>query len=78
MAVFATRQGAEDFVAGDPFVRSGVVRRYEIREWNDILGWHTAPPNCGPGYSATGANSVASAASSRLLTAREPCRAMSW
>jgi hypothetical protein len=37
MAVFATREGAEDFVADDPFVREGVVRRWEIREWNEAL-----------------------------------------
>lgn len=37
MAVFPTREAAEAFVAGDPFVLHGVVRRYELREWNDIL-----------------------------------------
>jgi uncharacterized protein YciI len=37
MAVFPTRETAEAFVAGDPFVAHGVVRRYEIREWNEIL-----------------------------------------
>jgi len=37
MAVFASREGAESFVAGDPFVREGVVARYEIREWNEVL-----------------------------------------
>lgn len=35
MAIFATRQGAEDFVAGDPFVLNGVVRSWEIRQWNE-------------------------------------------
>ena len=35
MAIFATRQGAEDFVAGDPFVLGGVVRSWEIRQWNE-------------------------------------------
>jgi uncharacterized protein YciI len=28
---------AESFVDGDPFVLNGVVRRWEIREWNEIL-----------------------------------------
>jgi uncharacterized protein YciI len=37
MAIFPTRQAAEDFVATDPFVIEGVVRRYEIREWNESL-----------------------------------------
>jgi uncharacterized protein len=35
MAVFTTREAAEEFVAGDPFVLSGVVRGWEIREWDD-------------------------------------------
>jgi uncharacterized protein YciI len=38
MAIFKTREGAEEFVAGDPFVLNGVVRGYEIRGWNEIFG----------------------------------------
>lgn len=37
MAIFATREGAEEFIAGDPFVNEGVVRRWEIREWGEAL-----------------------------------------
>ena len=37
MSVFPTRAAAEEFVAGDPFVLNGVVKSYEIREWNEIL-----------------------------------------
>ena len=37
MAIFTTRQAAEEFVAGDPFVLNGVVARWEIREWNEAL-----------------------------------------
>ncbi len=37
MAVFKTREAAEEFVAGDPFVLEGVVRSWQIREWNEIL-----------------------------------------
>ena len=37
MAIFPTRAAAESFVDGDPFVLNGVVRRSEIREWNEIL-----------------------------------------
>jgi uncharacterized protein len=37
MAIFITREGAEEFVAGDPFVLNGVVRAWEIREWNEAL-----------------------------------------
>jgi uncharacterized protein len=37
MSIFATREAAEEFVAGDPFVLNGVARAYEIREWNEVL-----------------------------------------
>jgi uncharacterized protein YciI len=37
MAVFRTREGAEEFVADDPFVTSGVVARWYFREWNEVL-----------------------------------------
>lgn len=33
MAIFATREGAEEFVAGDPFVLHGVVARWAIKAW---------------------------------------------
>jgi hypothetical protein len=38
MAVFTTREAAEEFAAGDPFVRNGVVTGYEIRGWNAVGG----------------------------------------
>lgn len=37
MSVFTTREAAEEFVAGDPFVRNGVVRDWTIRPWNEVL-----------------------------------------
>ena len=37
MAVFRTRESAEAFVAGDPFVLHQVVKAYEVREWNEQL-----------------------------------------
>ncbi len=37
MAIFTTREAAEEFVAGDPFVQNGVVRSFEIREWHEVL-----------------------------------------
>jgi uncharacterized protein YciI len=37
MGIFATREAAEAFVAGDPFMHHGVVRRYALREWQEIL-----------------------------------------
>ena len=37
MGVFTTREAAEEFVAGDPFVRNDVLREWTIREWNEAL-----------------------------------------
>jgi uncharacterized protein len=37
MSIFTTREAAEAFVEGDPFVLYGVVRGWEIREWNEVL-----------------------------------------
>jgi uncharacterized protein YciI len=37
MAVFSSREAAEAFVKDDPFVVNGVVRGWEIREWNEIF-----------------------------------------
>lgn len=37
MAVFTTREAAEDFVKGDPFVLHGVVRGWQIKEWNEAI-----------------------------------------
>lgn len=37
MGIFTTRDAAEAFAEGDPFVTEGVVARYEVRDWNDIL-----------------------------------------
>ena len=37
MAVFTTREAAEAFVHGDPFVLNGVVRAWRILEWNEAL-----------------------------------------
>jgi uncharacterized protein YciI len=35
MAVFTTRDAAEEFARGDPFVLNGVVREWTIREWHE-------------------------------------------
>jgi uncharacterized protein YciI len=35
--VFTTRAAAEAFVTADPFVRNGLVSRWTIREWNEVL-----------------------------------------
>jgi hypothetical protein len=37
IGIFTTREAAEEFVEGDPFVRHGVVARWSIREWNEVL-----------------------------------------
>jgi uncharacterized protein YciI len=37
MGIFATRAAAESFVAEDPFRLEGVIKSYEIREWQEIL-----------------------------------------
>lgn len=37
MGVFATREAAEEFVRLDPFVSSGIVAKWTIREWNEVL-----------------------------------------
>ena len=44
MAVFTTREAAEEFVCGDPFVLNGVVRNWFIRDWIEAL-----VPEEGPG-----------------------------
>jgi uncharacterized protein len=37
MAVFTTREAAQEFVDGDPFVLHGVVRGWQIREWDEAF-----------------------------------------
>jgi uncharacterized protein len=37
MSVFPTREAAEAFVEEDPFVVNGLVTRWELREWNEVL-----------------------------------------
>ena len=34
MAVFTTREAAEDFIKGDPFVVNGLVSKWRLVEWN--------------------------------------------
>ena len=38
MGVFSSRAAAEDFVRLDPFVTNGLVSKWTIREWNEVLG----------------------------------------
>jgi uncharacterized protein YciI len=37
MAIFKTREAAEQFVTEDPFILEGLVKSYTIRDWNDTL-----------------------------------------
>jgi uncharacterized protein YciI len=32
-----SREAAEEFIAGDPFVVNGVVASWHVRPWNEIL-----------------------------------------
>ncbi|MEN3280983.1 MAG: uncharacterized protein V7607_2123 [Solirubrobacteraceae bacterium] len=36
MAIFASREAAEEFARDDPFVLGGVVSAWEVREWNEV------------------------------------------
>ncbi len=36
IAVFTTREAAEEFASGDPFVVNGVVSRWQVREWREV------------------------------------------
>jgi len=38
MSVFTTREAADEFAAGDPFVLEGVIKSWQIREWREALG----------------------------------------
>jgi len=44
MAVFTTREAAEEFVRGDPFVVHGVVSKWTILDWNEALVPDTPNP----------------------------------
>jgi hypothetical protein len=37
MSIFTSRDAAEEFAKGDPFVLNGVVRGWKILEWNEVL-----------------------------------------
>jgi uncharacterized protein YciI len=37
MGVFTSREAAEEFIEGDPFVIHGVVSKWTVREWNEVL-----------------------------------------
>jgi uncharacterized protein YciI len=37
MAIFTSREAAEEFMAGDPFLQNGVVGSHRGREWDEVL-----------------------------------------
>ena len=37
MGVFRTREAAESFVKEDPFMLNGLIAKWTIREWNEVL-----------------------------------------
>ena len=37
LAIFRTREAAEEFVKQDPFILEGLIQSYEIREWGDQM-----------------------------------------
>ena len=37
MAVFTTREAAEEYIKGDPFVLNGMVSSWSIREWANMF-----------------------------------------
>jgi len=37
MAIFRSREAAEEFVAKDPFILEGLIKSFEIREWGDQM-----------------------------------------
>ena len=34
LAIFTTREAAEDFIKGDPFVLNGLIAKWRLVEWN--------------------------------------------
>jgi uncharacterized protein len=37
MGVFTTREAAEEFIQGDPFVINGLVSKWRLVEWNAVF-----------------------------------------
>jgi hypothetical protein len=38
MGIFTSREAAEEFISGDPFVKNGVITSWHIGEWDELLG----------------------------------------
>ncbi len=49
LAVFTSRETAEEFAAADPFVLHGVVSKWQVREWREVAGADRHRPAPAPG-----------------------------
>jgi uncharacterized protein YciI len=37
MAVFTSREAAEEFIQGDPLVANGIIGSWTLRDWDEAL-----------------------------------------
>ena len=37
LGIFTSRDAAEEFIHGDPFVTEGVIGRWTLQEWREVL-----------------------------------------
>jgi uncharacterized protein len=37
VGIFVSREAAEEFISEDPFVTHGVVSKWTLKEWNEVL-----------------------------------------
>ena len=37
LGIFTSREAAEEFVRGDPFILNGVAAKWRLVEWNEVL-----------------------------------------
>lgn len=42
LGIFTSRAAADEFVRGDPFFVHGIIDRYRLEDWNEVL--HVARP----------------------------------
>ncbi len=37
LGIFSSKEAAEEFIQGDPFILNGVVGKWRLVEWNEVL-----------------------------------------
>lgn len=37
LGIFISKEAAEEFIKGDPFVVHGIVKKHTVLEWRDVL-----------------------------------------